>query len=219
MEQRKSEWAHLTDYEVRQIIAAYYGMVAMLDECVGRLLDTLEELGVADNTIVVWSSDHGDQLGENELFLKFVMRESSVRVPLMLRVPGKQPGERNELVEHTDLFPTLCELLGFDTPSTVQGRSLAPLLGEEPAPSDWRTAVFSQIDHCDIDSNVEMIRTERWKLNLYDSTPGELYDLSRDSQEFYNLIGAEAHAATVDELYGRLTRWREEMAPGSELRK
>lgn len=213
MANRRREWAHLTEYEVRQIIAAYYGLVALLDSCVGRILDTLDQLGIADNTIVVWSSDHGDQLGEHGLFLKFVMRESSVRVPLMIRLPERISQDRSELVEHIDLFPTICNLVGVDVPDTVQGHSLTPLLGSGPAPADWRDAVFSQIDHCDIQANVEMIRTEEWKLNLYDGRPGELYDLANDPDEYHNRVGDPACAQRMSELHERLAQWRKRFGP------
>lgn len=207
MVKRKQEWAHLTEVEVRQIIAAYHGMVAMLDNYVGKILDVLDELGVADNTIVVWTSDHGDQLYEHEILLKFVMRESSVRVPLMISVPGTTSRIRDELVEHVDLFPTICELTGVDIPQSVQGRSILPLLGNDLAPGDWREAVFSQIDHCDVQSNIQMIRTTTWKLNVYDGEPGELYDLVNDPNEFHNLINDPSCASQTTSLHQRLKQW------------
>jgi arylsulfatase A-like enzyme len=220
MMRRKGEWAHLTDTEIRQMIAGYYGLVALLDRYAGKVLDELNAMGVADNTIVIWTSDHGDQLWEHELFLKFVTRESSVHVPLMFRIPGRPARERSELVEHVDVFPTLCELLGAPTPETVQGRSLVPLLGDGPAPGDWRDAVFSHIDHCDIQANVEMIRTGEWKLNVYDGEPGELYDMANDPGEFHNLIGRKEYGQRLGELHERIKQWRERYgAAGTPARR
>jgi arylsulfatase A-like enzyme len=207
----QEEWAHLTETEVRQILAGYYGMVSLVDEYCGLVLDALDRLGIADNTIVIWTSDHGDQMWEHDMFLKFCMYEGSVHVPLLVRIPGREPGVRNELVEHIDLFPTICHLLGAETPATVQGRSLVPLLNGGSAADDWRDAVFSQI------GDVLMIRTKEWKLNTYGGSPGELYDLRRDPQEFHNLIADGDHGRTVETLHARLQEWQVANAPSRAI--
>ena len=206
---KRREWAHLTEVELRQMLAGYYGMVALVDSYCGMVLDALDRLGIADDTIVIWTVDHGDQMWEHQLFLKFVMREASVRVPLLVRVPGRAPTVRTEFAEHVDLFPTICDLLGAETPDTVQGRSLAPLLGDGPAPPDWRDAVFSQI------GNVQMVRTARWKLNVYAGQPGELFDVENDPQEFYNRIAEPACAGTTESLLERLKEWEEANRPAT----
>jgi choline-sulfatase len=198
---KRREWAHLTEVEVRQMIAGYYGMVALVDGYCGMVLDALERLGVRDETIVVWTVDHGDQMWEHELFLKFVMREASVHVPLLIDAPGVAPGVRRELVEHVDLFPTLCELVGAPVPETVHGRSLGPLLGETPAPAGWRDAVYSQI------GNVQMIRTAGEMLNVYAGQPGEFFDLHSDPDEFYNRVADPECAGTIAHLHARLRAW------------
>lgn len=198
---KRQEWAHLTEVEVRQIIAGYYGMVALVDGYCGMVLDALDNLGTRDDTIVIWTVDHGDQMWEHQLFLKFVMREASVRVPLLIDVPGLAPTVRDELVEHVDLLPTICGLVGAEVPDTVQGRSLVPLLGGDRAPADWRDAVYSQI------GDVQMVRTNRHKLNVYGGQPGELYDLDNDPDEFYNRIGDPAYASVTEELSARLLGW------------
>jgi arylsulfatase A-like enzyme len=129
-------------------------------------------------------------------------------VPLLIDVPaspsgapGESPVVRDEFVEHVDLFPTLCELVGAPIPDLVQGRSLVPLLGDAPAPENWRDAVFSQI------GDVWMIRTAAFKLNVYGGQPGELYDLRDDPQEFYNRIDDPAYAEAVASLFERLKAW------------
>lgn len=137
------------------------------------------------------------------MFLKFCMYEASVHVPLLVDVPSGAAAVRNELVEHIDLFPTLCELVGADCPGTVQGNSLTPLLDDGPPPDGWRDAVFSQID------DLQMIRTRDWKLNAYGGEPGELYDLRNDPREYQNLIGDAGHADTVESLFRRLKEWEE----------
>ncbi len=201
---KRKEWAHLTDVEIRQIIAGYYGMIQLVDGYCGMVLDTLERLGIRDETIVMWTVDHGDQMWEHEMFLKFCMYEASVHIPLLINVPGMVPAVRGEFVEHIDLFPTLCDLVGAEIPNTVQGTSLVPLLSSEPTPDDWRDAVFSQI------GIVEMIRTKEWKLITYKGKPGELYDMKNDPDEFYNLIGQPEHADTIKALFERLTEWKKE---------
>jgi choline-sulfatase len=198
---KRQEWAHLTKVEVRQIIAGYYGMIALVDGYCGMVLDALDRLGIRDETIVVWTVDHGDQMWEHELFLKFVMREASVRVPLLIDVPGAEPGVRDEFAEHVDLFPTLCELVGAPILDSVQGRSLVPLLGDARVPDDWRDAVFSQI------GDTTMIRTTEFMLNVYDRVPGELFDLRGDPRELYNRIGDPAYADMVHSLFERLKAW------------
>jgi len=203
---KQNEWAHLTDVEVRQVIAGYYGMVALADYYVGMVLDALERLGIRDDTLVLWTSDHGEQLYEHRLFTKFVMREGSVRVPLLVSHPSLRPGVRSEFVEHVDVLPTICDLVGAPVPDGVHGRSLAPLLDGRGCPDGWRDAVFSQI------ADVQMVRTARWKLNVYGGEPGELYDMQSDPNEFRNLIGDPAHGETVRALCGRLKAWESSCA-------
>ena len=200
---KREEWAHLTGVEIRQIIAGYYGMVTLVDEYLGRVLDALERLGVREDTIVIWTSDHGDQMWEHELFLKFNMYEGSVHVPLLIDVPGGDPAVRGELVEHIDVFPTVCDLLGVPRSATVQGRSLISLLDGGPTPRDWRDAVFSQI------GNVQMMRTRESKLNVYDGEPGELYDLRTDPNEFHNRVADSEQADAIRPMMARLREWEQ----------
>jgi arylsulfatase A-like enzyme len=200
----RREWAHLTEVEVRQILAGYYGMVELADAYCGMVLDALDQLGVREETIVLWTVDHGDQMWEHQLFLKFVMYEASVHVPLLIQVPGLEPRVCRELVEHVDLFPTICELVGADVPATVQGTSLGSLLAnpDGEAPRGWRDAVFSHI------GKLQMVRTHDYKLNVHDGEPVELFDLKRDLQEFYNLIGNPAYAEITASMLSRLTAWQ-----------
>ena len=204
---KRKEWEHLTEVEVRQIIAGYYGMVELVDGYCGMVLEALDRLQIREETVVIWTVDHGDQMWEHELFLKFNMYDGSVHVPLLLDVPGGGPSVRGELVEHVDVFATICDLLGASCPATVQGRSLVPLLDGGPAPDGWRDAVFSQI------GNVQMIRTHEMKLNVYGGEPGELYDLQRDPEEFCNRIAEPRYAQTVQTLFHRLKQWEEANGP------
>lgn len=117
-----------------------------------------------------------------------LLHEASVHVPLLIDVPQGNPGVRSELV-------------GIAPPTSVQGKSLTPLLSDDPTSEAWQNAVFSQI------GDIQMIRTEEWKLNVYDGSPGELYDLKSDHQEFYNRIDVPDCADTVKPLMERLKEW------------
>ncbi|MBU7003932.1 MAG: sulfatase-like hydrolase/transferase [Theionarchaea archaeon] len=203
---RRREWENLTEVEIRQMIAGYYGMVELVDGYIGMVMDHIDQLGIRDDTIVIWTVDHGDQLWEHELFLKFNMYEASVHVPLLVDIPGNPPGIRGELVEHVDIFPTICDLLGVEIPGTVQGRSLAPLLEGGPS-AEWREAIFSQI------RDVQMVRTKDMKLVLYAGKPGELYDIERDPCELDNLVTDPGYASTIESLRDRILDWERTNAP------
>ena len=124
---------------------SYYGAISHIDREVGLILDALDDAGVADDTIVVFSSDHGDQMLEHGLMGKNCFFEASIRVPFIVRFPGRvEPGRYEELVESVDLLPTLFELAGLPEPYSSQGRSLVSLIsetGEEFVPSE---AVFCE---------------------------------------------------------------------------
>jgi len=202
----QQEWAHLTEVEIRQMMAGYYGMVHLVDSYCGMVLDALDRLGIREETVVIWTADHGDQQWEHAMFLKFNMREASVHVPLLIDVPGVAAGTRSELTEHIDLFPTICDLVGTDVPDGVQGRSLLPSIREGAPGPGWRDAVFSQI------GDIKMIRTESEKLNVYGDESGEYYNLSADPREFQNLIGDGGSADRVTALRARLDRWQSDTA-------
>lgn len=208
---RQEEFDHLTDVEYRQIAAAYYGLTMLMDSYAGEVLAALDRLALRESTIVIWTSDHGEQIGEHGLLTKFVTREASIHIPLMISLPDGRAGDADALAEHVDLFPTVCELLGAATPDSVQGRSLVPLL-EGRVPDDWRPAVFSEI-HENCKPHIRMIRTREWKLNTYDDAPGELYDLAADPQELCNLIGRDEHRHVQAELEARLRDWEKAITP------
>jgi len=197
----QKEWEHLTEVEIRQLIAGYYGMVNLVDGYCGMVIDAIDRLGIRDDTIILWTADHGDQQWEHEMFLKFNMREASVHVPLLIDIPGQDADVRPELVEHIDLFPTICDLVGTETPDSVQGRSLVPSINNGTPDEGWRDAVFSQI------GDVRMMRTETEKLNVYGEESGEYFNLADDPKEFQNLIGDAESASRVTELRARLDQW------------
>ncbi len=186
----------LDSIQQREIIRAYYATVSFMDAQVGRLLDALDELGLADNTIVVFWSDHGYLLGEHGQWQKQSLFEESARVPLIIAGPGVVKGQPSErVVELLDLYPTLAELADLSGKPTVSGRSLMPLLKEPSHP--WPYAAFSQVDRG------RSIRTEVWRYSEWGRNGekgAELYDHRVDPLEQHNLVHDPDRADLVAEL-------------------
>jgi len=174
----------------RRILQAYYASVSFLDIQVGRLLAALERLGLADDTLVVFSSDHGYHLGEHDLWQKLSLHEESARIPLLMAGPGVPTGTRDALVEQIDLYPTLAAMAGLEAPAHCQGRDLVPVLADPGAAV--RDAAYS------ITARGQLLRTDRWAYLRYDEGGVELYDMHADPQQFRN--AAEAEPEVVAQL-------------------
>jgi arylsulfatase A-like enzyme len=188
---------------LREVTAHYYGAVSLVDKHMGRILAALDELGIRDNTIVVFTADHGNMLGERNRMFKGVMYESSARVPLLLRAPGRVPGGKvnDAVVDNTTIMPTLLELAGLPIPPRVQGKSLAPLMrGSGRAPE----AAYSYLSD-------KMVRQGDWKLivPLARSRSGkpELYNVVRDPGEQTNLHGKPEAAVVQAKLTALMDAW------------
>ncbi|MBL9211936.1 MAG: sulfatase [Opitutaceae bacterium] len=201
----------LDELTVRTALQAYYASVSFVDAQVGRLLDALDRLGLARNTIVVVWSDHGYHLGEHGgIWQKRCLFEESARAPLLIRDPVARGNGRasTRVVEFVDLYPTLAERAGLASPAGRDGRSLRPLLDDPTAP--WDSQAFTQILR-PADSRFAQpvmgrsVRTERWRFTEWNEGRDglELYDHASDPQEFRNLAADPAHAAVVRELRAR----------------
>jgi choline-sulfatase len=197
------------DSEMREAaertLAAYYGCVEWVDNAIGRILDTLEYLGLAEDTVVIYTSDHGEMAGEHGVWNKSLFYESSSRVPLIVRWPGRGLSGKSEntIVGLMDLFPTLCEIAGIETPAVCQGTSLAPLLTGSGTLE--RDAVFSESVLVGRPEYAGcMIRTGKWKYVYYLDESEELYDLEADRDEWNNLAQMPEHKSLVDELRNRV---------------
>ncbi|MBD3289694.1 sulfatase-like hydrolase/transferase [candidate division KSB1 bacterium] len=181
--------------------ASYYGMVELIDDQVGRMLDELEKTGQRDNTIVIFHSDHGEMLGDHGLTAKGCrFYEGLVRVPLILSWPGhfKENVKSHALVELLDITPTLYDIVGIK-PTRMQGKSLLPILKGEKSPDFHRGFVRCEYyDTLNMKAPHEpekhkscwatMYRTEKYKLVVYHGNEyGEMYDMKNDPNEFNNL--------------------------------
>ena len=192
----------MSDYEHRIIKAAYYAMVEMIDIQFGRLMNALEETGEDKNTIVIFTSDHGEMLGDHGIYLKGpYFYEPMVHVPLIFSWKDHFPGGRqlDTLTELTDLTPTIEELCLGTIEQGVQGRSLAAILTGEQDPDTHRSSVYSEYCeampwHTKPEAYGSMVFDGRYKLSRYcSSKEGELYDLMEDPNEFYNLWDSPSH--------------------------
>ena len=212
-------WSGMTNGDIRWSMARYFTNVTYVDHCLGRVLNTLRQEGLEDNTLVVFFSDHGDMLGErNRAHTKYCLYESAVRVPFIVRWPGiGTPGHVSDApVELVDLMPTWLEAAGCPVPGILPGRTLSPLLdGRPPQAVDWRTKTFSEIY---TGSRAQwMLRENRYKLIERVDAPSALYDLKEDPHEFVNRINDPALADVRDRL--RLDLLHTVMASGERAAK
>ena len=204
------DWV-LTDQQQRETIRAYYAAISFLDANVGRLLDALERLGLADDTLVVFASDHGYHLGERKQWMKQSLFERSARTPLIAAGPGIVKGRPSvRTVELLDLYPTLADLTGLAPPRGLEGRSLAPLL-KDPSAS-WDRPAYTQVLRGGARGFMGYsVRTERWRYTEWDDgTRGaELYDETADPEELTNLARDPGHREVAADMQRLLRTLRD----------
>lgn len=200
-----------SDDQLHRQRAHYYANVTMIDAQVGKILDALERRGVLDNTVIVFTSDHGDCLNDHGHSQKWTMYEQSVHVPAIVWGPGIEAGRRiDALTALFDLGPTILEAAGVTPPVWMEARSMWPAL--QGGDIDWRDAVFAE--HADDKilrqtAYMTMIRKGKWKLvHFVDFPDGQLFDLEGDPRETKNLWHEPDHAGTRHELIEDILRWR-----------
>jgi len=192
------------------LLEAYYASISYMDAQVGRVLDALEELGLADNTIIVFTSDHGYLLGHHNKFQKQHLFEEATRVPFIVSIPwmknqhGKATTHITELI---DLYPTLAKLAGLKAPNSLHGESMVPLL-KNPNSDGWKKDVAFTISR----SGGESIRTREWRFTQWGFGAGgmELYDLRNDPGEFTNLAAKRKYSVQLNKLKKQLEAKRRE---------
>jgi arylsulfatase A-like enzyme len=180
-------------YNYQKLMQHFLGTLKSQDDNIGRLLDYLDQSGLADNTIVVYTSDHGFFLGEHGLFDKRLMYEESIRVPWMIRYPGMvKPGSTSERMNiNIDNAPTILDLVNLPVPKDMQGESLKPIL-EGEGPDNWRSSMYYHYyeKHWALPSYG--IRTKRYKLiHYYTIDEWELFDLEKDPDEMESLFESQ----------------------------
>ncbi len=204
-------------WKYERFIKDYLRCVASVDDNLGRLMDYLRKSGLADNTLVVYTSDQGFFLGDHGWFDKRFMYEESLRMPLIVRYPrmAKQGSVCKAMVQNADFAPTFLSLAGAAVPADVQGRSLLPLLSGR-TPADWRKAVYYHYYEYPAVHSVRRhygVRTERYTLIHYyhQMDEWELFDLEKDPHELVSVYDDPAYGDVVKELKAELSRLRTEL--------
>jgi arylsulfatase A-like enzyme len=203
-------------WNYQRYIKDYLRCVASIDDNVGRLLDSIEAEGLRESTVVVYTSDQGFFLGDHNWFDKRFMYEESIRMPFLVRYPGRvAAGSACErLVLNVDFAPTLLELAGLPIPSDIQGRSFVPLL-DGKTPEGWRTSFYYRYYHYPQHHRVQPhygVRTETHKLIFFNRIgEWELYDFVKDPHELKNVYADPAYAETVTKLKAEMERLRREL--------
>ncbi|MEX0593653.1 MAG: sulfatase [Balneolaceae bacterium] len=195
--------ANMSEEQEKKAIAGYYASVTYMDAQVGKILNKLEEEGLEDNTIVIFASDHGFHLGEHRFWMKVSLMEESVRVPLIIKVPGQKPAVSHSLVELLDLYPTIAELAGMDYSEHLQGESLVPIFVNPEF--EVRDAAFSMNRWGGGFSY--LLRTRKWAYIQHDDDAGsgmQLFDMEYDEKQYNNLAYNPQFEHIVDEFQQRL---------------
>jgi arylsulfatase A-like enzyme len=219
---QKREQNEMTDEVRQEVLQAYYASISFMDAQVGKVVASLDRLGLAENTVIVFTSDHGYHMGEHGLYQKMSLFEESSRVPLLIVAPGvtKAGTVAKAPISQVDLFPTLAELCGVTAPANLQGQSLVPILKDTAQKGrGWaltqvsrgggqRAAKKQAAKDTAKSANTAgqffgyTLRTERWRYTEWDNGEKgrELYDHESDPRELSNLADSPDHAKTVAEL-------------------
>jgi arylsulfatase A-like enzyme len=202
------------EWKYKRYMEDYLRCIISVDESVGSLLDYLEQRGLLENTIVIYTSDQGFFLGEHGLFDKRYMYEESMGTPLLMRYPPliEKSSENSDLVQNLDIAPTLLQLAGVEVPEEMQGLSLLPLFSES-SPEDWRDALYYHFYESGwgVEKH-EGVRTDRYKLiHFYEElNTWELFDLKDDPEELNNLYGLPGNDSLVNSLKTKLNLLKEQ---------
>jgi arylsulfatase A-like enzyme len=203
----------LLKWKYQRYVKDYLRCVDSVDENIGRLLDYLEESGLAENTVVIYSSDQGWYLGEHGWYDKRWMYEESFRTPLIVRWPGvTPPGSQNsQLVQNLDYAQTFLDICGVSSPQDMQGASMVPIL-KGKKPKDWRKSLYYHYYEYPGAHDVRRhygVRTDRYKLiHFYNIGGWELYDLEKDPHELNSLYGEPGLEKITGDLKKELARLR-----------
>jgi len=176
------------------VLRAYYATVSYMDALVGKIISALESTDQRDNTIVIFTSDHGYHLGEHDLWQKVSIHEESAKVPLIICMPGKKPAACHSLAELIDLYPTVSNLCGLKIPGNIQGKDISAML-DDPSVKVRDAALSS--------GKGRLLRTENWAFLDYGKS-GELYDMRKDPKQYNNLINDSKYAEVLSGMKEKL---------------
>jgi iduronate 2-sulfatase len=195
----------MNDADCLESIRAYHATTSFMDAQVGRVVDELERLGLSDNTVVVFMSDHGYLLGQHQAWQKMMLFEEACRVPFIVSYPGmKQRGVATKAItESVDLYPTVAELCGLKGPKELQGTSAVSVLEDPSRPGT--EAAFTQVSRGN--GAGHSIRTDRWRYTEWGPQGAngiELYDHEKDPQEYINVAKDAAHGEVLKQLRAKL---------------
>jgi choline-sulfatase len=205
-ERRKVD--ELTDEQVKIARAAYYGLVTFMDELIGEILTTLAQTHFGENTLILYTSDHGEMAGEHRLWWKSSFYEGSAGVPLVCSYPGNfAEGRRiDDVTSLLDIGPTLVDIAGGQPMPGVRGQSLKGFLTGDGTVPDWKDTAFAELGGLSGDAPGRMIRRGGWKLNHYHGYDRpQLFDLESDPGEWNDLGNDPTYAAIRDELFAEVT--------------
>ena len=213
----------LYQWKYQRYMRDYCSVIRSVDRNVGRMYQYLEDNGLLDNTVIIYTSDQGFFMGEHGYFDKRFMYEESFRTPLLVRLPGGQKlGDVDLFVQNIDYAPTILQLAGLEVPEDIQGESFLPLLlGSRPA--DWRKSLYYHYYEYPAEHSVRRhygVRTERYSLMhfYHDIDEWELFDLEKDPMQLHNLYGAPGTEELTRELKAELLRLQQQYDdPVSEL--
>lgn len=203
-DEKLAPWPRTKDV-IRKHLADYYATITYLDHHLGRILQTLKEIGEYDNTIIIFSSDHGLAIGSHGLMGKQSVYDHSMRVPFIISGPGIPKGRSsNAFIYLFDVFPTVCDLCGVPIPEKVEGKSIVPIIqGKAPGVRDSVFLAYKV---------QRAVRTDRWKLIRYTHiNKSQLFDMSEDPHEIHDLAGDPKHAPKVKELMQLLRQWQKKL--------
>lgn len=215
--------AERTSWNYQRYIKDYLRCVAAVDESVGRLLDALDEMGLAENTAVFYTSDQGFYLGDHGWYDKRFMYEPSLRMPLLVRFPGRVPAGSlaDAMVTNVDFAETFLDLAGARIPPEMQGRSIFPILEGNP-PADWRKVMYYRYYEFPVPHRVEPhfgVRTERYKLLYFPQLDHwEFFDLETDPHELRNRYDDPAAADQIAALKGEIKRLQKELGDDGQVK-
>lgn len=222
---RDEGYEHLdlsTEAGWRQMTAQYLGLCSLIDTHMGRILDTLRQTGQENDTLVVFTSDHGEMMGSHRLMAKRYLYQESTGIPLIIRIPGQKRAVRLQgPASQIDLMPTLLDLLGQPVPGHLHGQSVAPRMREAVKEGAGQVDLRDDLSDCvsvQEDFSRSLLSRDGWRYSMYAPTgEWELFDLNNDSGERINLAKDSAHLDRAKEMHERILQWQQRTGDTLEL--